>query len=265
MNQHRPWLRATLLAALLASAGGGARAGLFDDDEARKAILDLRARLTAIEARNESSRTAAEAQAAELGTQIDALRRSLLEMNGQIESLRGELARLRGSDEQLARQLSEVQSQQKDVSQALDERLRRLEPTKVSVDGREGLVEPEEKRTFEEAVAAIRGGNFDLAATQLATFQRRYPGSAYAASARFWYATALYGKRDHKQAIGVFRQFVDTAPDHPRAPEALLALANSQAETKDVRGAKKTLGELLAAYPQSEAAQAGRERLAALK
>ena len=45
----------------------------------------------------------------------------------------------------------------------------------------------------------------------------------------------------------------------------VLAVANSQAEMKDPRGARKTIEDLMKAYPQSEAAQAGKERLAALK
>ena len=55
------------------------------------------------------------------------------------------------------------------------------------------------------------------------------------------------------------------APDHPKAPEALLSIANCQVELKDVRGARKTLEDLGRAYPQSEAAQAGKERLARLR
>jgi TolA-binding protein len=50
-----------------------------------------------------------------------------------------------------------------------------------------------------------------------------------------------------------------------KLPEAMLALANTQAELKDSRGARVTLSELLKKYPQSEAAQAGKERLATLK
>ena len=76
---------------------------------------------------------------------------------------------------------------------------------------------------------------------------------------------ALYGKRQYKEAIAAFRSFVNGAPGHPRAPEALLAMANSQAEMKDTRGARRTLEELLKTYPASEAAQAGKQRLASLK
>jgi TolA-binding protein len=45
----------------------------------------------------------------------------------------------------------------------------------------------------------------------------------------------------------------------------MLAIANSQAEMKDKVGARKTLDDLIKAYPKSEAAVAGKERLAALK
>ena len=49
------------------------------------------------------------------------------------------------------------------------------------------------------------------------------------------------------------------------APEALLSIANCEAELKDNKAARKTIGELIKLYPKSEAAQAGRERLASLK
>lgn len=255
------FVRAAMAAFLLAAAAGAAQAGIFDDEEARKAIVDLRARVTASEER------AAELAAgnAQLNEQISALRRSLLDLNGQLETMRGEIAKLRGGSEEVARGLSEVQRRQMDVGQALDDRLRKLEPLKVVIDGVETQVDAEEKRAYDDAIAAIRGGDFDKSVTLLSGFQRRYPSSAYADSVRFWLGNALYGKRDYKEAINAFRGFVAGAPAHPRAPEALLALANSQAEIKDTRGARKTIEELLKTYPKSEAAQAGKERLASLK
>ena len=47
--------------------------------------------------------------------------------------------------------------------------------------------------------------------------------------------------------------------------EAMLALANSQAEMKDAKAARRTIEDLMKAYPQSEAAQAGKERLASIR
>jgi TolA-binding protein len=58
---------------------------------------------------------------------------------------------------------------------------------------------------------------------------------------------------------------MSAAPAHLRAPEALLAIANCQIELKETKGARTTLDELIKAYPQSEAATVGKERLAKLK
>jgi tol-pal system protein YbgF len=197
--------------------------------------------------------------------QVAALRRSLLELNNQLEAMRGDIAKLRGNDEQITRELAELQRKQKDIGQATDERLRKLEPVKVALDGKEFVVEQDERKAYEEAIGVIRTGEFEKAVAMLAAFQRRFVGSAYTDSVRFWLGNALYGKRDYREAVSAFRAFVTGAAEHPRAPEALLALANSQAEMKESRAARKTLDELLKAYPQSEAATAAKERLATLK
>ena len=192
-------------------------------------------------------------------------RSSLLDLNTQLEAMRGDMARLRGDNEQLLRDVSELQRRQKDTSQALDDRLRRIEPVKVSLDGRDFMADPEEKKAFDDALATLRGGEFDKAVTQLQAFQKRYPVSGFNDAVRFWLGNALYGRRDYKEALAAFRDFVSAAPSHPRAPEALLALANTQAEMKDTKAARRTIENLVKTYPQSEAAQAGKERLASLK
>jgi len=135
----------------------------------------------------------------------------------------------------------------------------------VSVDGREFMADPEEKRQFEDALVLLRNGDYDKASGAFSGFLRRYPASGYADSARFWLGNAQYGKREYKDAITSFRALVANSPDHLRAPEALLAVANCQLEAKDPKAARATIGELIKTYPKSEAAQAGRERLAALK
>ncbi|CAD5372480.1 Cell division coordinator CpoB [Rubrivivax sp. A210] len=260
---------ALALAAALGLAPGAARAGLFDDEEARKAIVELRARVAALDDQAKLHATTSASELAALNTQLTeqlaGLRRGLLDLNNQLEAMRGELARLRGNDEQLARDIAEAQRRQKDIAQAFDERMRKLEPIKVAIDGTEVMVDQNEKKAYDDAIAAIRTGDFDKSVNLLGTFQRRYPAGPYSDSARFWYGNALYGKRDYKEAINAFRNFVTAAPEHPRAAEALLALANSQAEMKDPKAARKTIEELMKAYPASEAAQAGKERLASIK
>jgi tol-pal system protein YbgF len=274
-----------LAAVLFAPA---AHAGLFDDEEARKAILDLRQRLDQV---NEQARvrlseqlqqmnaqinaqisaqlnaqvTQQNAQLVQLNEQMAQMKRSMVELNNLIEQLRADNAKLRGQDEQLAREVAELQRKQKDIVQGVDDRIRKIEPVRVSVDEREFLVDPDEKRQYDDAMAVFRKGEFEKAAAALSAFQRRYPGSGYHESVLFWLGNAQYGKRDYKEAIPTFRALVAASPDHPRAAEALLSVANCQLELKDPKGARKTLDELMKAYPKSEAAQAGKERLATIK
>ena len=246
---------------VLAALAGSAHAQLFPDNEARKAIIELRA------TDEQQAKRLAELTAAnkELLEQVQQLRRNLLDFNNQLEALRADLARQRGSNEQLARDVAELQRRQKDIAQGVDDRIRKLEPQKVAVDGKEFLADAEEKRIYDEAFALLRAGDFAGAASALNAFAKRYPSSGYLDSVRFWLGNAQYGKREYKEAITSFRGFIAAAPEHSKVPEALLAIANCQAEMKDSKAARVTLNDLLKRYPQSEAAQAGKERLAALK
>ena len=246
------------LAAALALALPAARAEIFPDNEARRAILELRKQV-------EDAAKAQKALDAQMQEELTQLRRSLVDLNNQLEAQRGELATLRGSNEQLTREVSELQRRQKDIAQGVDERMRKLEPQKVSLDGQEFTAEVDEKRQYDEAVALLRNADFAGAANAFGAFLKRWPQSGYAPAARFWLGNAQYGKRDYKEAIATFRAFVNASPQHPRAAEALLAAANAQVEAKDTRAARATLNELVKNYPQSEAAVAGRERLAVLK
>ena len=246
---------ACLSAALFAPA---AHAGLFDDDEARRAILDIRTKI-------EQGAANQRAGQQQLSEQIDQLKRSLLDLNNQLEQVRGDNARLRGQNEQFARDLSEVQRKQKDIQSGVDDRLRKFEPQKVSLDGKEFTVEPDEKRQYDEAMELLRKSDFAGTANALTAFRKRYPSSGYTESALFWLGNAQYGVRQYKEAIASFRTLVSAAPDNAKAPEAMLAIANCQAELKDTKGARKTIDELIKTYPKSEAAQAGRERLASIK
>jgi tol-pal system protein YbgF len=244
-------LKRWVAAAAVISACAGANAALFEDDEARRAILDLRQRVEAQRLQSEQRMTDENAQ----------LRRSLLDLQTQIEAIRGDLARMTGQNEQLTRTLSELQQRQTDV----DERLRKTEPTKITVDGKEFTADPREKADFDAALGIFRSGQFAQAQTAFAEFVKRYPQSGYNASALFWLGNAQYATRNYTEAIANFRSMLSLAPDHAKAPEAVLSIANCQIELKDLKAARRTLEDLTKAYPVSEAAQAGRERLSRLK
>ena len=249
-------LSALILCGLFAFSG--ANAALFEDDEARQAILDLRQRVEALRLEG------AQARKATLDD-VNSLGRSLLDLQRQIELLKNELSAARGANEQLLRELADVQRVQKDQSQTVSQRLAKFEPVKVTVDGLEFLADPGEKRDFDAALAIFRKGDFAASQGLFTGFLNRYPSSGYFEVALFWLGNAQYATRDYKEAIINFRALVARKPDHVRVPEAVLSVANCQLELKDAKGARKTLTDLVKAYPQSEAAVAAKERLSTLK
>lgn len=242
--------RQSLVLAVLAMSASASHA-LFSDDEARKAILDLRQRVDSVQQRN--------------ADEVTQMRRSVLDLQQQIDTLRAEIARLTGQNEQLAREASELQRKQKDIAHGIDERLRQFEPVQVTVDGLQFAADPAEKRDFEAAFEQFRSGQFAEARKLFAAFVNTYPRSGYIPSARFWLGNTQYAGRDYKEAIANFRSMLNAVPNHEKAPEALLAIANCQLEMKDPKAAKKSLEDLLKAYPNSEAAKAGKDRLATIK
>jgi tol-pal system protein YbgF len=250
--------RVAAAALLMAACMGSASAGLFDDEEARKAILDLRQKNQVIEQKLAEETRRATEDAAQL-------RRSLIELQNQLEATRAEVAKLRGQDEQIVRDLAELQRLQKDTAQSLDERLRKFEPSRMTMDGKEFLADPSEKRDYDAAMAIFRKGEFATAQLLFVDFLTRYPKTGFRQSALFWLGNAQYATKDYKDALSSFRALVVSAPDHMRVPEAILAIANCQLELKDNKGARKTLEELVANHPGSEAAQAAKDRLARLR
>lgn len=231
---------------------------LFGDDEARKAILELRQKVDA-------SQQATDAVNAETRESNAAMRRSLLDLSNQIEQLRAELARMRGQNEQLAREVSELQRLQKDVQAGVDERLRKVEPLRIEHDGQSFTAAPNEKRDFDAAMDLLRKSEFGPAVGAYNGFLQRYPISGYRPSVLYWLGNAQYASRAYKESVESHRRLVTEFPTHMRTPEAMLAMANSQIELKDARGSRRTLEDLVKAYPTSEAAAAGRDRLARLR
>lgn len=248
-----PWLAAVCLFAFSAS-----HAAFFEDDEARRALIDLRQKVDTSQQRAVDDLKKANDDNAQL-------RRSVLELSNQIESLRNDLATMRGQNEQLSRIVAEMQRNQKDLTQGVDERLRKFEPIKVVVDGKEFLADPTEKQEFETALATLRTGDFVNSQNLFSNFMKRFPQSGYKASSLFWLGNAQYAARNYREAVSNFRALVSSNADHMRAPEALLSMANCQVELKDVKVARKTLEELVKSYPQSEAASVAKERLSNLK
>ncbi|MCG1055455.1 tol-pal system protein YbgF [Mycetohabitans sp. B5] len=230
-----------------ALAASPAHAGLFDDNEARQAVLDLRAK------------------ADSLSNQMSAAQRTILDQSNRLDQLNQQVATLRGQNEDLANQVAALQKQQRDYYIDLDARLKKFEPQQQTIDGVQGEVQPGEADAFNAALQLFKNGDFKGATSGFKAFVSKYLNSPYQPTAQYWLGNALYAQRDYKASTTVLQGVVTKYPTHPRAPEALLAIANNQLEQGQKAAAKRTLGQVLAQYSGSNAAQAAQSRLAQIR
>lgn len=231
-----------------------AHAQLFGgDDEARKAILQIRQQITALQQRE-----------TELTARLDrmeAAQRNQLELVNQIENLRQENARLRGQVETLTNELATLQKRNRDLYADLDARIKKFEPTSVTVDGKTAAVDRTELSAYEAPLGLFRSGDFRGALPGFQQFVSRYPQSAYAPAAQYWIGSAYYALKDYKNAITAHQALVDRFHDSPRVPDALLSMAESQVQLGDKKAANRTLTRIIKEYPDAEAAKIAKERL----
>ena len=277
-----------------------AQAALFEDEEARRAILDLRQRLeNQRQTQLQSSEQTLQKSLEQSQKQFEILRKqveldinqskqdnrqAVLLLQAQIEALKQDIASLRGEREQLLREISLLQRAQKDTNVDIEERFQKMnsqvgkqEPpatkeeapksskVNVQVDGFEFLAEPEEKRDFEAAFVLFRKGDFAAAAKEFAQFVKVYSASGYKPSALYWLGSARFARRDFNEAIAQLKGLANDFPNHARTPEAMLTVGNAQLEIKQPKEARKTFNELLKLYPTTEAAAAAKDRLAQIK
>ena len=281
---------ATLSLLLLALLPMSAHAGLFDDEEARKQIVQLRGQLA-------DTQRALDQRVAELEAQ--AKNRSIIDLFNQVETLKTEFARLRGQIELLQNEMENTQKRQRDLYVDLDGRLRKMEaqaaataaaaaatppaggmppavvgavpvnaanPSNPTADASRvmppAVVDPvAEQRAYDQGLEHFRAGRFAEAVTAFQIFNRTFTRSTLVPSAQYWIGNSLYATRDFRGAIAAQRQLIAQYPESAKASDALLNIASAQSELGDLQAARATLQEVASKYPSSEAGVKAKQRL----
>ena len=229
-------------------------AGVFDDEEARRQIKDLRAELT------QTIET--------LRQRVDGMAKNQLDFANQVEGLRADVARLTGQIEVLTHSLDAAHKRQQDFYVDLDNRLRKLEAGTVTAAPQDPAApksDPQaEMRDYEAALGLFRAGKFKEAQTAFETFLTTWPKATLLPNATYWLGSSLYQQKQFAKAAEVYGKVPATWPNDPKAADALLARANAQVEAKDVPGAIQSLQLLVDKYPASPAAETARTRLKTL-
>jgi len=237
---------------------------LFGDEEARKAIIDLRDHVAELDKQHAARIDELSKRLDQIDNTLQAIQRGQLEAGGQFDALHQELAKLRGLIEQVTNDVATLQKRNKDLYSDLDARIKRLEPSSVTVEGKSVQVERDEQAAYDAAMAQFKSNDFRSAVGGLSAFLARYPQSAYAPAAQFWLGSSYYAIKDYKSAIAAQQTLIDRYPDSPRASDALLNIAASQIELNDRKSARATLNKIIGDFPDTDAAKLAKERLASL-
>jgi tol-pal system protein YbgF len=257
-----------------------ARAGLFDDDEARRRVELLRQELLQQGKDNEARIAKLEEQIRNIG---------IVELLRQIDQLNAEIASLRGQIEVLTNENQQLQKRQRDFYLDLDSRMKRLEgggaaaanppagagasgaepraaepgPTAPRLSSRED--QAREMKAYDSASNLFRRNDFASAIDAFRAFLKDFPASSLGPNAEYWIGISYANLRDYRNAIATQEALLAKHPQSPKAPDAMLAIAAIQAEQGDNGSARNTLEDIIARYPNSEAAGKARTRLASLK
>lgn len=121
------------------------------------------------------------------------------------------------------------------------------------------------RRAYESALAKQRAGDSAGAIADFRNFLKTYPRHELAPNAQYWLGEAYFRMADYPSAIAAQQKLLVTHPDHLKAPDAMLILANAHSAQGDAGAARRTLEDLIAKYPLSEAAEKAKQRLAKLK
>jgi tol-pal system protein YbgF len=246
MRQLR--IAALLIASLAATQ---AQAGMFDDEEARRQIADLRIK-------NEA--------------QFDQQARAQLELQALIQRQVDEIARLRGQVETLSYELETAKKRQQDFYLDLDSRLRKFEtpvaagdsavPTAAPTTALTAATDPAaESRDYEAALGHFKAARYKEAATAFAAFVQKYPAGTLAPNAQYWLGNAWYAQRNCSKAIEAQTVVTTKYADSPKAADAWLAIATCQKELGNQKGAKRSLETVITAFPGTPAADTAKQRL----
>ncbi len=252
-----------LLAAVALGWAGIAGAQLFGDPEARRRAEAAHVEVQAMQAtlqRIEQRLATVESSAVE--------RRAILDIAGQMDALRAELARSRGQIEVMLNQLEVAEKRQKDLYVDIDTRLRRLEQVREQAAAAPQAPPADagptdaEKKTYEGALNHFKLGNYSAAIDLLQNLLTANPNSKLAPNAQYWIGMGYSGRRDYRNAILSHQKVIATWPDDPKAADAMLSIASAQEAMGDRIAAQKTLQDVLAKYPGSQAAGSAKLRLA---
>lgn len=221
-----------------------------------------------------------------------------IELLNRLTQLQADVQSLRNQVEQLQNENAELRQQAKDRYVDLDSRLARLEGGSPSPSPAAGAapsasasaVAPtpaapaanaatpmspvptaaapanpaDEQAAYASAFDALKASDYVASARGFKAYLQAYPQGSLAPNAWYWLGESYYVTQNYAVALDAFNALLDQFPGSAKAPDALLKRGYCQIELKQVDAGRRTLGDVIGRYPDSDAARLAETRLRAL-
>jgi len=110
------------------------------------------------------------------------------------------------------------------------------------------------REEYDAAYAALLRKDYALSEEGLRGFLKRHPSDRLAGDAQFWLGESMYQRQKYRDAADAFVAMAKKHEGHPKAPDALLRLAQSLAALNEKELSCATFGEVTRKYPRASAA-----------
>jgi len=247
---------------LLCGTAGVSRAGLFDDEEARKQIAAEKKRIDDLSAELKTQQQAVDSRINKVEEALKS--QALLDLFTQIEALKTEVNKLRGQIEVLNNSVENTTKRQRDMYLDLDTRITRMEQQGSAVGVAPGApVAPAQAAGGAAPAAAAPAAATPAAAAVAVTAAQAGPSAASAATAGTapgdpaaearTYEAAQAQRRlgNYQGAIVAFQNFIKQYPKSNLAPRAQYWIGDSYFNLRDFKLAIANQQTLIKSYPDS--------------
>ena len=241
LTRWRAWGVAMTLGAVLVGQAYG-----FADDEARRAILDLREQVKVLK------------------EQLNVQRNAQMNFMSELTRLGEQNRKLTGQIEELTNALNQEKRQSRSLTDSLNDRLGKLEPSMVEYRGQVFEVQPQEKRDVAAIFESLRQSQYGSATKQIQAFLSAWPKSGYAQDLTYWLGISYFQQKQYQQTITVQNRLIRLYPKGDRVPEAMLSVGAAQAELGNKKAALATYKKVIAQFPNSPSQEDAQKRITVL-
>lgn len=112
-----------------------------------------------------------------------------------------------------------------------------------------------EEAAYQAALKAARAGRTAEGIKLFRDFLQKYPNGKYTANADYWIGECLYAQGKYQDALSQFQNINSSYPRHHKNADALLKAGMSLTKIGDNAGAQQKYRQLLAEFPNSDAAK----------